>query len=412
MARPLVLTDGRPLQVLNRGVHNHGVGPDFLQAKLVVDQTTWIGSVEMHVKSSDWLLHGHQNDPQYQAVILHVVWKHDQELLYNDGTPIPVLELQNQVEPERVEAYKTLVLESLQGIPCKNHIQYVDSITVYQMIQNAVVHRLKRKTERLKTLLNETQQDWNTVFYRQLFRNMGFKTNEHAFEAMAERIHPKILQQMNDKPRSCEALLLGVANLLQDTPKTDAYIEDLKNEYLFLEHKYNLKPIPHGLWKFGKLRPHNFPYVRIAQLASLLNQNNHLFSRVLEAQKVSDLLPLFSSQISEYWIRHIKPAEQTHFTNTNLSHDAVDLILVNTCVPVVFLYGEQTQNPDLQQKALEWLEEIKPENNRYIKAWKALGIKPAHCLESQGLIELYESFCSAKKCMECSIGFKILKSVV
>ncbi|MCZ2128978.1 MAG: DUF2851 family protein [Bacteroidia bacterium] len=402
------LTDGRKLVVLNRGIHNKNNGPDFIQAKIRIEDTLWAGSIEFHVKSSDWNKHGHTTDNAYKNVILHIVWEHDTEIQLQDGSTLPCLELKPIVSQKQLHNYLALI-QSLKEIPCEDTIKDVNSLTVYQMLQRTVVERIERKTERIASILAESNNDWHKAFYKTLFRNFGFKTNQHAFEELADRIPVKVFDLLKDKPITSEALLMGCSGLLSTDEYADSYTVFLKEEFKFLKHKYNLNELSPTLWKFSKMHPHNFPFIRLVQLASLLNHNYQLPARVLEAQSTKDLIGLFSTKISEYWKDHYKPGVEGKFKNNDLSKDSIDLLIINTCVPFVFIYGKESGTAEYCEKALSWLEDIKPENNSIIRSWKSIGIKAANCFETQGLIELKESYCTQKRCMECLIGYDILK---
>lgn len=404
----LQLTDGRKLEIINRGIHNKNNGPDFSQAKIRIDNTIWAGSIEFHVKSSDWIKHGHSTDPAYQNVILHIVWENDNEIHAQDGSTLPCLELKNIVSQKQLNNYLSLT-QSLKEIPCEESIKDINSITVYQMLQRTVVERIERKTERIRETLLANNNDWHKAFYKTLFRNFGFKTNQHAFEELAERIPVRVFDLLKDKPITSEALLIGCSGLLNIDGNADEYSVFLKEEFKFLKHKYNLSELSPTLWKFSKMRPHNFPFIRLVQLASSLNRNYQLPARVLEAQTTKDLISLFNTQIPEYWKDHYKPSVAGNFKNIDLSKDSIDLLIINTCVPFVFLYGKESGTEDYCEKALSWLENIKPESNHIIRYWKSIGIKSQNCFESQGLLELKESYCTKKRCMDCLIGYEILK---
>ncbi len=408
MTDKAMLTDGRTVQILHRGHLNTGSGPDFLQAKIQIEDTLWMGNIEFHVNSSDWMKHRHQHDPAYESVILHVVWKNDLPIYTADGMAIPTLELHPLVSPVQLEKYQALLF-SLQEIPCEHHLKKINSVTIYQMIQRAVIDRIERKTQRIYTLLEHVQQDWENVFYHMLFRNFGFRHNQHAFEALIQQLPYTLFDHLKDRPMSSEALLFGTAGLLSSGHQS-SYLQSLLSEYEFLRHKHHLQPIHPSLWTFGRLRPANFPFVRLAQLSSILSHHNRLLSRVLEADDIQQLYLLFQSQISTYWIIHYKPDVSGKMKNNNLSKNSIDLIIINTCVPVVFAYGKASGQPELVDKALSWLEKIKPENNRVIRYWKKWGIIPQHCFDSQGLLELKEMYCQPKKCMECHIGYQLLRN--
>lgn len=407
-AHALKLIDGSHLSIFNKGVLNRNEGPDFSDAKIQIQDTLWAGTIEIHCKSSDWDKHKHQFDPLYNTVILHVVWEYDKPVYNSLGTELPCLELKNLIPANQLHNYFQL-MESLSEIPCENQFKKIDSLSVHHMLERALVERLERKSKRINFLLEENTGDWKKVFFITLFRNFGFKTNELAFEELANKLPTKLLDLMKEKPLESEALLLGCSGLLTIEKEPDTYILQLQNEFLYLQHKYNLQQIPVEFWKFSKLRPHNLPYIRLAQLASLLNRNTHLFSRVIDAQHTKELIQLFQTHISPYWIAHYKPGKIGKMTHSNLSKDAIDLLIVNTCSPIAFAYGKHTGNEDLMQKSVAWLEEIQPENNRVLRYWKKIGFKPQNCSQSQALLELKEQYCNNKKCMQCSIGYAILK---
>jgi hypothetical protein len=404
-----ILGNGALLEVVDRGKHNKMAGPDFVEAKVRIGDTLWAGSVEMHVKSSDWERHKHGLDSAYDGVILHVVWEDDMEILRRDSTPIPCLELKNYVSKRQLHNYLAVV-ESLSEIPCENYLRYMDSLTIHQMVERALIFRLERKSDRIRRFLELSDNDWNDAFFRTLFRNFGFKSNEHAFEQLADVLPLRAFDWLKDKPLSCEALLFGCGGLLGNEEAVDEYVMGLRDEFAFLQHKYGLRVLPADVWKFGRVRPQNFPYVRLAQLASIINKNSHIFSKVLEAEGADELMRLFNTNISEYWKEHFRPGERKGFRQGDLAKDAIDLIIVNTCVPIVFMYGIACGNNDYCEKALHWLECLRPERNSVVNYWKQLGVIARNCFESQGLLELKESFCNHKKCLDCRIGFKILSS--
>jgi hypothetical protein len=404
----LTLVDGRMVTLYKKGVLNKDSGPDFNDAKIQIEDTIWAGTIEIHIKSSDWDKHKHPLDPLYNTVILHVVWEYDKPVYNSLGIELPCLELKNIIPIKHLLNYGQL-MESLSEIPCENQFRGIDSLTVHHMLERTLVERLEKKSQRIAKQLDTHTGDWKKVFYLTLFRNFGFKTNEWAFEELAQKLPTKLLDLLKGKPVESEALLFGCSGLLSIESNPDPYILQLQNEFAYLQHKYNLSSILLAFWKFSKLRPHNLPYIRIAQLASLLNKHTHLFSKVIDAQDTKELMQLFQTDISPYWIAHYKPGIIGKMTNANLSKEAIDLIIVNTCVPIAFSYGKHTGNEELVQRAIAWLENIQPENNRVVRYWKKIGFNPKNCSQSQSLLELKEAYCNNKNCMQCSIGYAVLK---
>jgi hypothetical protein len=403
----LFLTDGRKVDILNKGILNNNDGPDFSQAKIKIEDTIWAGNIEIHVKSSDWKKHKHQLDPAYNNVILHVVWENDTDILLSDGSTLPCIELRSFIEKPLLNSYLALS-QSLSPIPCQSFIKDISPLIVTNMLERAVIHRLENKTNRIKKLLTQTQNDWNFTLFVTLCRYFGFKVNADPFEELALRLPFSQIGRLQNNKLAIEAMLLGTAGLIPDLPE-DPYLVSLKSEFEYLQKLHNIKSINPILWKFGKLRPHNFPYIRIAQLASLLTKNQNLFSVILDKEHVKELYPLLDTDVNPYWIAHYKPSVIGKIRNSNLAKKSKDLLIINCFVPIVFNYGLETGDNTFCDKALQWLEQIQAEKNHKLNEWENIGVIAKNCMESQGLLELMDSFCIPKKCLQCSIGYEILK---
>lgn len=397
----LFTTQGEPVQVIHPGAHNTQQGPDFLNAKIKIGNTTWAGSVEIHLKSSDWQKHQHQGDKNYQNVVLHVVYEHDSP----EGA-LPVLELKERISFTMLGRYQEL-MGTGQFIPCERMIHEAPRITLEAMKQRVIAERLTRKAARIGEYLEQSRQHWEEAFWWLLARNFGIKTNAEAFEALAKSVPLHLLAKHKNQLHQLEALLLGQAGLLTGT-FSDAYPVMLQKEYQFLQKKYRLQPIALPV-HFLRMRPGNFPTVRLAQLAVLIHGSAHLFSKIIEEPVLSKVKSWFSVQANDFWHYHYKLTEASGFKQKKIGSFMIDNIIVNTLVPMLFSYGLAHQNQPLKDRALQWLEEIKAESNAITKGFQNLGLKNRSAYDSQALLELKNNYCNEKKCLQCSIGNSLLK---
>ena len=291
---------GENLEIINTGLLNRNAGPDFNHAKIKIGDTLWAGNVEIHLKSSDWLKHNHQTDQSYENVILHVVYEHDTEIKRIDGTVLPVLELKSRIKQELINKYENLFL-TLTDFPCAAQIKQVDRLIVDSFLSRTLVARFEEKTHAVNETLNELKGDWDETFYRFMARNFGFKVNALPFELLAKAVPQSIYAKHKDNPIQIEALVFGAAGFLKDK-FTEAYPQKLKTEFEFLQKKYRIKPLEASIWKFMRMRPQNFPTIRLAQFAALILKSNHLFSKIIEIKKVADLHTLFDAlPVNDYW---------------------------------------------------------------------------------------------------------------
>lgn len=401
---------GEPLTVLQTGECNAQSGPDFFNARLQIGETVWAGNVEIHVKASDWLKHGHQHDKTYDNVILHVVWEADIPLQSTTGQTITCVALDGRVNPIVYRNYQYLSY-SQHKIPCAKLLPKVDDFTKSLCIERLLIERLAQKTEPLQLILTQNHYHWEETFYHLLCRALGSKANSDQMEQVAKSLPLNILAKHKDKLNQLEALFLGQAGLLDDTTLSDPYPLHLQQEYRHLRAKYQLRPIPAHSWKFGGLRPPNFPTIRLAQLATLVHQSNHLFSKIINTDDPAQLLSLFAASASAYWDTHYTFDKTTAKRSTkSIGNNTLHLIIINTVVPLLFLYGKERALPDLQDRILRLLEQIPPENNGIIAEWQQLKMPTRNAFDTQALLQLYNEYCQPKRCLACAIGNKLLRT--
>ena len=394
------------IEILNQGTHNFDSGPDFFNAKIKINETIWAGNVEVHINSSDWYTHNHHKDKAYDNVILQVVYNHDKDIVRTNGQPIPTLEI--KFDQELLNNYESLI-KSEYWISCQNDINRVDSFTVQNWLEKLTIERLEEKSERINKLLKQTNNSWETAFYFQLARNFGFKLNSDPFELLAKSLPLAYLAKHKDDLSQIEALLFGQAGFLNGESGDD-YYERLKKEYQYLQKKYSLKPIEKHLWKFLRSRPGNFPSVRIAQFAMLIYKSTALFSKILETKTVNDFYKLFVVKHSDYWENHYIFNKESIKKSKTIGKSAVDIILINTIVPFLFIYGKAKGIQDLQDRSISLLESLKSEKNSIITKWNDLGINASNAFDTQALIQLKNNYCNPKKCLNCPIGNYIIRN--
>jgi hypothetical protein len=395
-------TAGDTIHVIFPGQFNTNQGPDFSDAKIKIGKTTWAGSVELHIKSSDWKKHNHQSDKNYKNVILHVVWENE-----NNSSDIPVLELKSRVPKILLKRYEEL-MNSSSFIPCEKNITTVRDITLKSWKERLLAERLIRKAKAVENYLSKNNHHWEETFWWMLARNFGLKINADAFEAIAKSVSVTVLAKHKSQIHQLESLLLGQAGLLEGN-FNDEYPKLLKREYKFLKEKYKLKPV-HIPVHFLRMRPGNFPTIRLAQLAMLIKESAHLFSKIKEAPSIKDAVKWFDVTANDYWHYHYHFDELTALKKKKLGSDTINNIVINTVVPVLFAYGNYNDENKYKEKALKWLEKTSAESNSITKGFQTLGIENKNAFDSQALIELKNEYCSKKRCLDCSIGNALLKN--
>ena len=405
----LQTTDGEELEIFSAGMHNSDSGPDFQNARIRVGETVWAGNVEVHISSSDWQRHGHTTDDSYGNVILHVVYKDDKPLVLPNGRRVPTLELQSRIPDDLYNRYHNLVFGNQSIIPCEANIGAVDGLTMHNWLTRVLVERLEKRSAAVIDALNLNRGDWEETFYQFLAANFGFKTNALPFELLAKSLPQITLAKHKNNPLQIEALIFGQSGFLAVDFK-DEYPAKLKSEYEFLQKKYKLTPIENHLWKFMRLRPQNFPTIRLAQFAALIVHSNHLFSKVLEIKDVKALRNLFSEiKVNPYWENHYRFDVASAPAAKNMGPASIDILLLNTLALFLFSYGKHNQVQHYINRCLKLLEHLPNENNKIITDFATLGVKIDTAFESQALLELKNNYCNYKKCLQCGVGNKILK---
>ncbi len=400
--RELHTTDGKPLQILYQGQLNRNQGPDFLDGKIKCGDTTWAGNIEIHIKSSDWNLHKHSEDPRYNNVILHAVWQHDKEI----SISFPTLELQPLVSKILLEKYEGMML-SKKLIPCQDQLTEINPLTIIVWKQKLLVERLKQKARHIESGLETTSYYWEESLWQSIARSFGTVVNADAFESVAKTIPMKILGKHRNNLVQLEALLLGQAGLLEKE-FSDKYPVLLQKEFKFLKKKYGLTQ-PAFPVSFLRMRPANFPGIRLAQLAALIYSSHGLFSRVKEINSVKELQSLFDVTANDYWHYHYHLEDEGVFKKKKLGKQMVNNIIINAVIPVLYHNGDFHNNKELIDKTTGWLEQLPAEKNSITNGFEAMGIENKNASDSQALIQLKKKYCDVKLCLKCSIGNAILK---
>lgn len=406
-AQNLLSTENHPIEILHIGEHNTHAGPDFFNARLRIAQTLWAGNVEMHLRSSEWLAHGHSNDPAYDNVVLHVVLEEDQPIFRPNGERIPCLEIRDRIPPKLLENYQRLEHDQA-WIPCQHFFRTVPEVVRLNWLDRLLVERLELKTAAVAETLLATGNHWEEAFYRSLAHSFGLKVNAEPFEALARSLPSLLLAKHKSSLLQLEALLFGQAGFLQQNLQ-DNWPKELQREYRHLSHKYGLAPLSASQWKFLRLRPASFPTLRLAQFAALVHQSAHLFSKTLEAQNLRELEHLFELSPSAYWNDHFLFDKVSAKREKPLGRDFVQRLVINTIVPFLFHYGKTKGLEAPQKRALALLEELPPESNAIVEGWEILGLKARHAFQAQALLQLKTRYCDEKRCLECAVGAAILK---
>ena len=406
-ATPLITTEGRPVQVIDPGMQNTDAGPDFFNAKIKIDGTLWVGSVEIHDKSSDWLLHHHDTDKAYDCVILHIIGFNDFQPVRTNGNPIPQMLL---TVPENILRSIDWLLYREAALPCLDHITGIAPLHIACWMEALLSERLERKTHDIFLLLDAYQTDWNEVFYITLTRNFGFGVNNDAFERLAKSLPLRCIQKQRNSHSQIEAMLFGQAGMLEENDDHDYRL--LQREYDFLRHKFGLSPMEDFVFKNLRTRPVNFPYLKVAQLAALWVRYDTLFSAILEARSTGEIKKYFRIPPSGYWETHYHFRYASPRKEKTIGENALNILLINTVVPMLFAYGLHNKRPEYCERATRLLESIPPEKNTIVTTFYNAGITVRHAGDSQALIQLKREYCEKKKCLYCRIGFRMLKTTI
>lgn len=400
--------DGDTIEVLHTGYRNTDSGPDFSQARVRIGDTLWAGNVEMHVNASDWYKHRHDADKNYDSVVLHVVFHADKQAYTTSGNAIPTLELKGCFDEDILLRYRRFI-DSRRWIACEQQAAEIQRFTWLSWLDRIIVERLELKTEEILFMLEQAGNDWDAVFYRRLMSNFGFKVNNDAFDQLARLLPYQLLLKHADQLFQLEALLYGTAGMLEGS-FLDAYPLQLKKEYAFLRQKYQLKIMEPSRWKFMRMRPTNFPTIRIAQLAALFHKNGRIFSEITEKEDIQQLSAMFAFSASEYWNNHYRFDVAADGRPKNTGQSAIHLVLINTVAQMLFAYGMYHGRQELKDRALMLLESIEAEDNEIIRKFRQAGISASNALQSQALIHLKQQYCNPRRCLECRIGNVLIKS--
>ena len=403
--KELKTTTGQQVEVIDTGLANTDAGPGFFNAKLKLDGVLWIGNIEIHERSSDWFKHGHHADAGYNSVILHIASEIDMEISRSNGERIPQIQL---ICPEAVRTNYKELLETDSYPPCYRIIPSLSPFPAHSWMSALQMERFEQKATLLNERLKRCQGNWEDAFFITLARNFGFGLNGDAFETWAHQLPFRAVDKHRNDLFQIEAIFFGQAGILEDSDG-DGYYLRLKKEYIYLQHKFELIPMNTSLWRFLRLRPTNFPHIRIAQLACLYHRAYGLLSRIMETETLQGVRDILKGGTSEYWLTHYTFGGSSPSRPKALSNTSLDLLIINTVVTFLYAYGLHKGNPVLCARAGSFLEELKAENNYITRMWEQYGMKASNAADSQALIQLKKEYCDKKKCLYCRIGYEYLK---
>ncbi len=402
----LKTTNQEEITITNVGQYLELAGPDFFNAQITIADQKWAGNVEIHLKSSDWYVHHHEKDAGYENVILHVVWEHDAEIYRSNNTSIPVLELKNYVDAITIANYQKL-LTPKSWIFCEKQLKDIPQFTLTNWQERLFFERLERKSKPIFELLKQTNNDWEAVLFWLLAKNFGLNTNGEIFMKIAQSIPFSVIRKKSFAVENMEALLFGSAGLL-DSDKEDNYFKDLKFRYFYLLHKYKIEKACIEPVQFFKHRPDNFPTIRLSQLANLYHEHHNLFSKVATLTSMEAIYDLFQISAAPYWLTHYQFDKESRKKNKTTSKSFVDLIVLNTIIPLQFAYAK-SQGKEVCEELIMVLNEVSPEKNSIISKFDSFGLKAKNAFDSQSLLQLKNEYCNKFRCLECAIGMELLK---
>ena len=413
--KELTTSDGQRVEIVDPGLHNRNAGPDFFNAKIRIGSTMWVGNVEIHDKSSDWYQHGHDKDSRYDNVVLHVAAELDTEVMKSNGEYVPQLQL--SVPADVLQHYDELQ-KTDEYPPCYKVIPDLSALIIHSWMAALQTERLEQKTEAIRKRAELCNGSWEDAYFVTLARNYGFGINGEVFEQWAYNIPLNAVAHHRDDLFQIEAIFMGQAGLLeldsipeyyQKDALNDGYFAKLRNEYQYLAHKFSMKPIDFKLWRFLRLRPQNFPHIRISQLANLYYQQKAGLSQLIECETLDELKNVLKSQVTPYWETHYTFGSTSPKNEKHLSYGSINLLMINTAIPMLFAYGRHTSKEVLCDKAFDFLEQLKAENNYIIRMWQQVGLPVKTAGDSQALIQLKKEYCDKKECLRCRFGYEYLR---
>ncbi|WGK65056.1 DUF2851 family protein [Croceiramulus getboli] len=406
--RTITLTDGQAFELLDSGQHNQLAGPDFFNAQVRIDGQHWVGNVEVHLKASDWYAHHHETDEAYANVILHVVWEHDVDVYDLNNNPLPTLQLKDWVLPSVLANYQSLFRnKKYKFILCEQEIDQVDPGLVEAWLESLYLERLEQKVMRIEQLLAESKNDWEAVLFSMLLRSFGTQINAEAFEQLAKSIPFPIIRKLAQDQSTLEIVLLGRAGLL-DPPLNHPFQEQWLRQFKYLEHKFSLAPAQLPVVQFYRLRPPNFPTVRLSQFAAVYAQSQSLFNTLMQADTLEAMLPLFQTTPSAFWQKHYTFTKAHPRKEKKLSRSFIDLLLINTVLPLHFAYHRKRRlNQD--SEVLSWMAKLPAESNRVVREFAKRIPATQNALHTQALVQLKLHYCDRFRCLHCRVGNSLLQ---
>jgi Protein of unknown function (DUF2851) len=408
---PLLLESGEKLEIVHPGIRNFESGPDFTNARIRIDDILWAGNIEIHVNSSDWFKHKHQGDLAYDNILLHVVHQNDKPILRMNGSALPTLVMREKYPLGYLYHYENLIQGSHSFIPCSQQFQEVPFIHIQSWLDRILMERLETRFDELNHIHKSSGQRWPVTLYRLLSKSFGFKVNAIPFEMLSSSVPYEIMLKHRQQIESLEALYYGQSGMLHTTV-SDPYVERLKKEYKFFRTKYHLQSISPHLWKYGGLRPANFPTLRISQFSMLHYTHEYLLDKIIQTIELSDLVSLFDMGASDYWFHHFRFGLVSEPHLKKLGKDAILHLLINAIIPFLFFFGKSQGLQVLCDKAIYWMENCPPEKNKIIRSFEDIGFYISNAGQSQALLHLKKNYCDYKKCVNCSIGNHLLKNAV
>ena len=403
----LTTVSGDSLIIINSGNYLQMAGPDFFNAQIMIENQRWAGNVEIHCNSSDWYVHNHETDPNYENVILHVVWDHDVPVFRKDNSEIPVLELKRYVNPSVLENYGQLTA-SKSWIYCENQLARIDNFVLYNWYERLYIERLERKLLSIQDWLQSVDNDWEAILFFLLAKSFGLNTNGSTFLIIAQSIPFTVIRKECGDVENLESLFFGFANLIPFSPES-VYAKDLKSRFDFLLCKHKLEIFYIEPVQFFKLRPNNFPTIRLAQLAMLYHRHQNLFSKLIAVNSLSDVYALFQIKPSNYWQTHYHFEKECSNKKSTISKKFIDLLVLNTIIPLQFAFAK-SQGKEISELLLNLISEVAAENNSIIDRFSNFGVTARNALHSQALIQLKNEYCNFGRCLNCAIGIQILKN--
>jgi len=402
----LTTVQGDRVDIINAGQYLQLAGPDFFNAQIVIAGQKWAGNVEIHIKSSDWYLHNHERDANYDSVILHVVWEHDTEVMRKDNSEIAVLELKHHVDPKLLDNYNALAAAKT-WIYCEKELETMNSFVIENWKERLFFERLERKAKPIVQLAKETNGDWEAVLFCFLAKNFGLNTNGEVFYSIATSIPFSIVRKESFEAENIEALLMGRAGII-DGEFEDVYAKDLKYRYQYIAHKHRLEPAHIDSVEYFRHRPDNFPTIRLAQLAQLYHSGQNLFSKIITANTLTELYSIFNVQASPYWNTHYRFDKESPRKRKSLSASFIDLLVINTIIPFRFAYAKSIGKENTEE-LVALMQHAAPEKNAIIDKFRTFKIAPQSAYDTQSLLQLKNEYCNHKRCMQCALGLELLK---